>query len=103
MICRPIGLGGIPSHAHLAHRFRYTPMDTDFIDKVNGVWGKVFVNLADFGRVAPGRLCHALMFRTCQHPDPPCGALGSGGWRFVCVSDAELRSTTRIADRGGAG
>jgi hypothetical protein len=46
------GLGGIPSHAHLeAHRARYTPMDTDFIDKVNGVWGKVFVNLADFGRV----------------------------------------------------
>ena len=46
------GLGGIPSHAHLeAHGARYTPMDTDRIDKVNRVWDKVFVNLVDFGRI----------------------------------------------------
>jgi len=60
------GLGGIPSHAHLeAHRARYTPMDTDYIDQVNGVWDKVFVNLADLGRTFALGGCHT---PTCYGP-----------------------------------
>lgn len=52
-------LGGVPSHAHLeAHRARYTRMDTDKQDRDNKVWDKVFVNLADIGRVFATGGCH---------------------------------------------
>jgi hypothetical protein len=44
-------LGGIPSRAYQhAHCEGYTLLATDDNDKANGVWDKVFVNLADFGR-----------------------------------------------------
>src|SRR5579885_1600322 len=43
-------LGGIPSHDCLEKaNLPFTSLETDANDKANGVWDKVFVNLADFG------------------------------------------------------
>ena len=43
-------LGGVPSRALLEQRRKsFTAFETDVHDRVNGVWDKVFVNLADFG------------------------------------------------------
>ncbi|SVB97036.1 uncharacterized protein METZ01_LOCUS249890, partial [marine metagenome] len=43
-------IGGIPSRELLEQRGQeFTPFDTDSRDKENGVWDKVFINLADFG------------------------------------------------------
>lgn len=48
--CAYLRLGGIPSRALLeGSRQRFTPFETDVHDRQNGVWDKVFVNLADFG------------------------------------------------------
>ena len=45
-----LALGGIPSRALLEKsELPFTPFATDAIDKKNGVWDKVFVNLSDFG------------------------------------------------------
>lgn len=45
-----IAVGGIPSRALLDHcRLPFTTFATDDIDRTNGVWDKVFVNLSDFG------------------------------------------------------
>ena len=44
-------VGGIPSRALLtAKRLPFTPFVTDKLDRTNGVWDKVFVNLNDFGQ-----------------------------------------------------
>jgi len=43
-------IGGIPSRSLLQERQKgFTGFDTDEVDRVNGVWDKVFVNLSDFG------------------------------------------------------
>lgn len=43
-------LGGIPSRALLEQKLQpFTTFETDAHDRQNGVWDKVFVNLADFG------------------------------------------------------
>jgi hypothetical protein len=43
-------VGGVPSRRLLERRgVAFTPFVTDAIDRRNGVWNKVFVNLADFG------------------------------------------------------
>lgn len=48
--CAYLALGGIPSRALLeSGRMGFTPFETDAHDRHNGVWDKVFVNLADFG------------------------------------------------------
>ncbi len=45
-----LSLGGIPSRACLENSLKnFTKFDTDDTDKANEVWGKVFVNLSDFG------------------------------------------------------
>jgi len=50
--CAYLALGGIPSRAVLATSGRpFTPFETDVHDRQNGVWDKVFVNLADFGEL----------------------------------------------------
>lgn len=42
--------GGVPSRQLLERRrLAFTPFVTDAIDRRNGVWSKVFLNLADFG------------------------------------------------------
>lgn len=44
-------LGGIPSRDRLQRAdLATTPFTTDQVDRENGVWDKVFVNLEDFGR-----------------------------------------------------
>lgn len=51
-------LGGIPSRALLeGSRQCFTPFETDAYDRHNGVWDKVFVNLADFGEWFARGLC----------------------------------------------
>ena len=46
-----LNIEGIPSRKRLEETKRsFTPFITDEVDRVNGVWDKVFVNLADFGR-----------------------------------------------------
>ncbi len=45
-----LDLGGIPSRALLENRqVQFTSFQTDFNDRENNVWDKVFVNLGDFG------------------------------------------------------
>jgi hypothetical protein len=46
-----LNIGGIPSRKKLEESKRgFTAFTTDEVDRVNGVWDKVFVNLADFGK-----------------------------------------------------
>lgn len=46
-----LDIGGIPSRRRLEETKKsFTPFITDEADRVNGVWDKVFVNLADFGK-----------------------------------------------------
>ncbi len=46
-----LSLGGIPSRACLENSLKnFTKFETDGTDKANEVWGKVFVNLSDFGK-----------------------------------------------------
>ncbi len=48
-------LGGIPSRNCLEEAcIPFTPFETDETDRINGVWDKVFVNLADFGKTFAG-------------------------------------------------
>ncbi len=48
--CAYLSLGGIPSRSLLEQSRRdFTIFETDIHDQHNGVWDKVFVNLADFG------------------------------------------------------
>lgn len=48
--CTYLRLGGIPSRSLLEQsRLGFTVFETDIHDRHNGVWDKVFVNLADFG------------------------------------------------------
>ncbi len=45
-----LNIGGIPSRRRLeASNKEFTTFATDGVDRVNGVWDKVFVNLSDFG------------------------------------------------------
>ena len=52
-----LALGGIPSRALLKNKqLPFTPIETDAIDKINGVWDKIFGNLKEFGEIfASGR------------------------------------------------
>lgn len=46
-----LNIPGIPSRKRLEETKKsFTPFETDEVDRVNGVWDKVFVNLSDFGR-----------------------------------------------------
>ena len=46
-----LNIGGIPSRNRLENsKKEFTAFTTDEVDRENGVWDKVFVNLADFGR-----------------------------------------------------
>ncbi len=75
-------------------------MDTDFIDKVNGVWGKVFVNLADFGRVfAQGGCATPSCFGPVNIQIHPAALLGAEDVAICLRRRRRLRSTTKIAGR----
>ena len=55
--CTYLTLGGIPSRALLEQsKEPFTAFATDAHDRQNGVWDKVFVNLADFGELFARRL-----------------------------------------------
>lgn len=61
-----LALGGIPARSLLERtRLRMTPFVTDSVDRRNGVWDKVFLNLDDFGR------SFAAGFRAVPNPYGP--------------------------------
>ncbi len=84
-----LALGGIPSRALLEDKgLPFTPFDTDANDKANGVWDKVFGNLAEFGEIfANGRPWPPTVYGPIQLQIKPSALLDASDVA-ICIRSA---------------
>jgi hypothetical protein len=84
-----LALGGIPSRALLEDKgLPFTPFDTDTNDKANGVWDKIFGNLAEFGEIfANGRAWPPTVYGPIQLQIKPSALLDASDVA-ICIRSA---------------